>query len=98
MTGKPETLEPERQPRARQRAMSIRVFCQIFGIGRTKVYQEIREGRLTARKSGARTIISSDDAERWLTALPTVQKALERAAPSAAQGTEYRHPKSIGGA
>ena len=43
--------------------MSIRVFCETYGIGRTKVYEEINAGRLKARKAGRRTIIADDDAE-----------------------------------
>lgn len=45
-------------------------FCHAFGIGRTKAYEEIRAGRLKARKSGVRTIILAADADAWLNSLP----------------------------
>jgi len=65
----------ERQRRAQQRAMSIAEFCQRYGTGRTTAYQEIKLGRLRARKCGKRTIITDDDAEDWLVRLPVVEAA-----------------------
>jgi hypothetical protein len=51
------------QRRARQRAMSLTEFCGGYNVGRTTAYQEIKAGRLRARKCGKRTIITEDDAE-----------------------------------
>ena len=62
----------ERQRRARQRAMSIAEFCEQYGPGRTKTYEELKSGRLRARKIGKRTIITEDDAEDWLQRLPVI--------------------------
>jgi hypothetical protein len=59
------------------RAFSIEVFCQRFGIGRTSVYQEIKLGRLRARKIGRRTVILEDDAKDWLRRLPFM-KTIDR--------------------
>jgi excisionase family DNA binding protein len=56
-----------------QRAFSIDEFCRRFGVGRTKVYEEIKFGRLPARKIGRRTIIPADDAEGWLQHLPLMK-------------------------
>jgi excisionase family DNA binding protein len=64
--------EVERQRRALQRALSIDEFCQRYGIGRTTVYAEIKEGRLRARKCGRRTIISDDDSDEWFRHLPAI--------------------------
>jgi hypothetical protein len=72
--------EGERQRRAWQRAMSLQIFCDRYDIGRTKAYEEINAGRLKARKSGRRTIITADDAEDWLSRLPSLQEALDEAA------------------
>lgn len=76
MTAKP--LISEREPRGRtgQRAMSIRAFCDTYDIGRTKAYEEINAGRLKARKAGRRTIVTADDAEQWLSCLPTLKETL----------------------
>jgi Helix-turn-helix domain len=80
MNAKPKITERERQRRAWQRAMSVRAFCEIYGVGRTKAYEEINAGRLRARKAGRRTIITADDAEDWLGRLPALQEALDEAA------------------
>jgi hypothetical protein len=72
----PKISESERQRRVRQRAMSVAQFCQNYATGRTTAYQEIKAGRLRARKCGKRTIISEEDAENWLGSLPFVPAAL----------------------
>ena len=64
--------EREQQRRDRQRAFSLAEFCERYGPGRTTAYQEIKEGRLRARKIGKRTVITADDAEDWLRHLPSV--------------------------
>jgi excisionase family DNA binding protein len=51
-------------------ALTIREFCRWSGIGATKTFSEIREGRLRAVKFGKRTLVRLDDARRWLDALP----------------------------
>jgi hypothetical protein len=80
MNTRPNISEYERQRRASQRAMSIRTFCENYGVGRTVTYSEIRSGRLKARKLGRRTIITTDDAEEWLNCLPTTKDARDEAA------------------
>jgi excisionase family DNA binding protein len=62
----------EQRRRALQRAMSIAEFCERYGPGRTKTYEELKSGRLRARKIGKRTIITEDDAEDWLLRLPVI--------------------------
>ena len=57
---------------ARQRAMSVSEFSERYGPGRTTIYEEIKLGRLRARKCGKRTFITEDDAEDWLRSLPLV--------------------------
>lgn len=61
--------EPVADERVRG-AMSVMQFCAWASIGRTAAYGEIKAGRLRAKKCGARTIITFDDARRWLTDLP----------------------------
>jgi Helix-turn-helix domain len=67
--------DAERRRRARQRAMSIDYFCQRYGLGRTKAYEELKSGRLRGRKIGKRTIVTEDDAEEWLLSLPIIEVA-----------------------
>jgi hypothetical protein len=61
--------ERERPRRAWQRAMSVRGFCESVSIGRTRFYQEVKTSRLRVRKVGARTIVTSDDADEWVSNL-----------------------------
>lgn len=51
-------------------AMNIDDVIALSSIGRTKIYQEIREGRLKAIKCGRRTIFLKKDVESWLNSLP----------------------------
>jgi excisionase family DNA binding protein len=53
--------------------LSVLEACRISGIGRTKVYEAISDGRLTARKCGKRTIILRSELQQFLTALPVVK-------------------------
>jgi excisionase family DNA binding protein len=70
---KGEISESESQRRDRQRAMSVDQFGLRYGVGRTTTYEEIKSGRLRARKCGKRTIIAEDDAEDWLRRLPLIE-------------------------
>lgn len=51
-------------------AYSIDDVITLTGIKRTKIYAEIKAGRLKIRKCGARTIVLAADLNRWLEALP----------------------------
>lgn len=64
--------ERKQQPPFGRRGMSIDEFGRRYGIGRTKTFEEIKTGRLRAKKIGRRTIIAEDDAEVWLRQLPCV--------------------------
>jgi excisionase family DNA binding protein len=44
---------------------------KLAGIGRSKGYAEIKAGRLRAKKLGRRTLITAEDLQAWLQALPT---------------------------
>jgi hypothetical protein len=66
------TSEQQQSP-SQRRGMSIEDFSKTYGPGRTKTFEEIRAGRLRAKKIGRRTIIAEDDAEEWLRQLPSVE-------------------------
>lgn len=51
----------------------IAQVCSELGIGRTFVYELIRSGQLRAVKIGRRTIVLSDDLNRYIAGLPTLQ-------------------------
>jgi excisionase family DNA binding protein len=45
-------------------AVSIREACRLSGLGRTKIYELISDGRLTMVKIDRRTLIPFDDLAR----------------------------------
>jgi excisionase family DNA binding protein len=52
-------------------------------IGKTKAYEEIRDGRLRAVKCGKLTLILPDDLDRWLKSLsPVASKSSEQRRPA----------------
>jgi excisionase family DNA binding protein len=40
------------------------------GVSRTRIFEAIRDGTLTARKAGKNTIIEPDELQRWVRSLP----------------------------
>ena len=54
---------------------SIAEAVQVSGLGRTKLFAEIKGGRLPARKFGSRTIVLAEDLKRFLEALPAAAVA-----------------------
>lgn len=57
-----------------QLAYSIEETARITSLGRTALYDEIKAGRLKARKAGRRTVVAADDIRQWLASLPQVQQ------------------------
>ena len=55
-----------------RRAHSIDEIVDKGPAGRTKVYSEIKAGRLEARKCGRRTFILDEDYQAWLQSLPAM--------------------------
>ena len=56
-------------------AYSINDLCDGGPFGRSFIYEEIRAGRLIARKAQGRTIILPSDLKAYLAALPTIKAA-----------------------
>jgi excisionase family DNA binding protein len=52
---------------------SIIDAARTANVGRSTIYEEIRAGRLVARKMGRRTIILDRDLQAWLSTLPTLK-------------------------
>jgi excisionase family DNA binding protein len=53
-------------------AYNVRQVCELSGLCRATVYAAIRNGRLKARKQGARTLVLRDDLHSWLEGLPVL--------------------------
>ena len=51
-------------------AFDIDSATKATNTGRTTLFNEIKEGRLKARKVGRKTIITRDDLRSWLNGLP----------------------------
>jgi excisionase family DNA binding protein len=56
-------------------AYTIDAFAEALGVSRGKVFKEIRQGHLEARKCGRRTLIPAAVADRYLANLPNVARA-----------------------
>lgn len=52
------------------RALTVRDAMNSIRIGRTKLYREMKEGRIVARKIGRKTVFLADEVERYLASLP----------------------------
>ena len=61
-------------------ALTIKAFCERFGISHSKTYEEIAAGRLRAVKVGRKTLVPHDAASKWLAALPALDLASKQAA------------------
>lgn len=57
-----------------RKSFTIADVTRETGTSRTTIYEEIKAGRLQARKLGRRTLILAEDYERWLTSLPPLEK------------------------
>ena len=72
-------------------AYSINEVTERGPFGRSTIFQEIKDGRLVARKVGRRTIILHNDFVKWLEDLPKRQQnwiANDLAAPAIAISSE----------
>lgn len=59
-------------------ALTIEEFARSTGLGRTTIYQEIKNGRLVPVKVGKRTLVPADEARRWLGRLAATSDAAAR--------------------
>jgi predicted DNA-binding transcriptional regulator AlpA len=54
-------------------ALSVRDAMKATSLGRTKLYREMKLGRIAARKIGRKTVFLADEIERYLKSLPVAQ-------------------------
>jgi excisionase family DNA binding protein len=70
----PENVEPQAGQSDRltadRLAYPIDEFASALGVGRSKLYAEIKAGRLKAKKLGSRTLIKATDGQAYLDSLP----------------------------
>jgi hypothetical protein len=65
-----KTAKPAPLALAERRSWRPVEFAALHSLSKTAVYEEIRAGRLNARKCGAATIITEEDRRAWLNAMP----------------------------
>jgi excisionase family DNA binding protein len=56
-----------------QLALTVAEACAAARIGRTTLYEAIKNGDLIAAKYGRKTLIRVDDLRSWLAQLPTIR-------------------------
>lgn len=59
----------------RPHSMTIAETCKWSGIGRTKLYELLSDGKIEARKLGTRTLVLTESVERFLASLPSARAA-----------------------
>ena len=59
----------------KKEAYRVTEFCDLYGVAKSKVYEEMAAGRLKVRKLGSRSLIARVDAEAWLMNLPLQEVA-----------------------
>ena len=53
-------------------AFTVTDACVMTGIGKTRLYELIAEGKLRAMKAGAKTLICAESVRAYLASLPTI--------------------------
>ncbi len=56
------------------RAYTIQEFGRLYKLGRTKIWQLIKDGNLKSVTVGSKRLIRADDAEDWLASLDAHSK------------------------
>lgn len=67
-------MKSEKEDEGEDFALDIDDLAKKSKVGRTKIYDEIKHGRLKARKIGRRTLILAEDARAWLAAAPVMSR------------------------
>ena len=70
----PRRRRSELPPRPDALVYSVPSACIVGNIGKTKLYEEIAAGRLSARKCGTKTLIDGASLRAWIAGLPTLPK------------------------
>ena len=63
-----------------QELLTILEFCEAVNCGRTRAYQLLNEGKISAFKNGKKTLIRRADMEAWIASLNPYKSEQEGAA------------------
>lgn len=56
-------------------AVAIEEAPRIVGVSRTRIFDAVRDRKITVRKAGRATIIEIDELKRWVKSLPVKGRA-----------------------
>lgn len=56
-------------------SLTVDDATQYCGIGRTKLYELIREGKFSARKMGKKTLLLTEELDAYIRSLPALKTA-----------------------
>ena len=62
----PDDLHPQRTDHPMKPVLSLHEFCEATSLGRTRVFEEIKSGRLRPVRCGRRTLIPAEEFRAWL--------------------------------
>lgn len=65
-----ETSTERALPPAQSQVLTVAEMCATFRISKNRVFDEMKAGRLAAKRVGTRVLISRDDANAWWNGLP----------------------------
>lgn len=51
---------------------SVSEAAQLIGIGKTRFYQELAEGKIAAKKLGRRTLVPAEAIQNYIASLPAL--------------------------
>lgn len=75
-----ETTEVgERTTRIQRITLAVEEAAEATGLSRTRIFNAIRDGELTARKAGRVTLIEAAELARWIRTFPTRGRSPEAA-------------------
>jgi len=55
-------------------AYDVRTFARTFGVCRTRVFEMVGSGELSAKRAGGKLLIPAAEAQRWLDSLPAARE------------------------
>ncbi len=58
-----------------KKAFTIKEFSDTYGPSRSKTYELLAEGQISAVKVGSRTFITAESADKWFANLPSHKAA-----------------------
>jgi excisionase family DNA binding protein len=76
-----------------QLALTVAEACAAARIGRTTLYEAIKNGDLVAAKYGRKTLIRVDDLRNWLGRLPTIHAPHKNGESGGAATHEVARPR-----